>query len=54
MHTKPLRGTAARFVLQQDVRRGQQILFAAQVTLVALRETGQPARLPKALRQLLA
>ncbi|HBR62861.1 MAG TPA: thioesterase, partial [Rhodobacteraceae bacterium] len=35
-------------------RRGQQILFAAQVTLVALRETGQPARLPKALRQLLA
>ena len=54
VHTMPLRGTAARFVLQQDVRRGQQILFAAQVTLVALRETGQPARLPKALRQLLA
>ena len=54
VHTKSLRGTAARFVLQQDVRRGQQILFTAQVTLVALRETGQPARLPKALRQLLA
>ena len=53
VHTKPLYGTAARFVLQQDVCRGEQVLFTAQVTLVALRETGQPARLPKVLRQLL-
>ena len=53
VHTKPLLGTAARFVLQQDVCRQRQVLFAAQVTLVALRETGQPARLPDALRQLL-
>jgi acyl-CoA thioester hydrolase len=53
VHTKPLYGTAARFVLQQDVCRGEHVLFTAQVTLVALRETGQPARLPKALRQLL-
>jgi acyl-CoA thioester hydrolase len=51
--TKPLLGSAARFVLQQDVRRGEQVLFAAQVTLVALRKTGQPARLPDELRQLL-
>ena len=54
VHTKPLLGTAARFVLHQDVCRQRQVLFAAQVTLVALRETGQPARLPDALRQLLA
>jgi len=42
--------TAARIVLKQDVLRSNERLFAAQVTLVALTDTGRPARLPADLR----
>ncbi|TCS59650.1 tol-pal system-associated acyl-CoA thioesterase [Primorskyibacter sedentarius] len=45
--------TGARIVLKQDVLRGGTVLFSAIVTLVALNETGQPARLPANIRRIL-
>jgi acyl-CoA thioester hydrolase len=42
--------TGARLVLEQTVARDGTPLFRATVTLVALTETGAPARLPAALR----
>ena len=42
--------TGARIVLRQAVLRDGQTLFSALVTLVALTETGQPARLPANIR----
>ncbi len=43
----------ARIVLEQDVLRAGERLFAAGVTLVALGETGRPARLPADIRRAL-
>ncbi|WP_300516214.1 tol-pal system-associated acyl-CoA thioesterase [Aliiroseovarius sp.] len=43
--------TGARLVLDQVVRRGDEVLFEAVVTIVCLTVTGQPARLPALLRQ---
>lgn len=48
--TETLSVTAARMVLHQDVRRGEEVLFSAVVTLVALGIGGKPARLPAQLR----
>jgi acyl-CoA thioester hydrolase len=45
--------TGVRIGMQQDVWRGEERLFAAQVVLVCLTDGGQPARLPAALRQAL-
>lgn len=42
--------TGARIVLRQDVLRDGAVLFSALVTLVALNEAGQPARLPANIR----
>ena len=38
--------TPARIVLRQEVLRGAEVLFAAEVTLVALSAAGAPVRLP--------
>lgn len=46
--------TAARIVLDQLVMRGEDTLFTSVVTLVALTESGVPARLPAEIRQLMA
>jgi acyl-CoA thioester hydrolase len=43
--------TGARIVLRQQVVRDGDLLFDAIVTLVALTDTGRPARLPAELRQ---
>ncbi len=43
--------TGARVVLSQDVLRGEQVLFSSTVTLVALTDTGRPARLPGEVRE---
>lgn len=45
--------TGARIVLSQEVKRGEELLFSAQVTVVALSDTGHPARLPANIRLLL-
>ena len=43
--------TAARIVLDQAVLRGDDRLFQAVVTLVALTDAGRPARIPAEIRQ---
>lgn len=44
----------ARLVLAQDIRRGEERLFASAVTVVALAASGAPVRLPGVLREALA
>ncbi|MEL6205758.1 MAG: tol-pal system-associated acyl-CoA thioesterase [Pseudomonadota bacterium] len=44
----------ARFVMAQEVRRDDALLFRARVTIVAITLEGKPARLPAALRERLA
>ncbi|WP_134678455.1 tol-pal system-associated acyl-CoA thioesterase [Paracoccus ravus] len=38
---------AARIIMCQKLRRGDQLLFSAVVTLVCITEAGRPVRLPK-------
>lgn len=45
--------TGARIVMRQEVIRAGETLFSALVTLVAITEAGQPARLPANIRLLL-
>ena len=42
--------TGARLVVRQVVRRADQVLFDALVTIVAIGAAGKPARLPAAIR----
>ncbi|MCK8484740.1 tol-pal system-associated acyl-CoA thioesterase [Aliiroseovarius sp. S2029] len=44
--------TGARLVMEQVVKRGQERLFEAIVTVVCVSDTGQPARLPANIRRL--
>ncbi|MCK0142354.1 tol-pal system-associated acyl-CoA thioesterase [Aliiroseovarius sp. F20344] len=44
--------SGARLVMEQVVKRGQQPLFQAVVTIVCVSETGAPARLPANIRRL--
>ena len=53
VETSPILVTGARIVLQQDVKREEEVLFSSQVTLVALSDSGQPVRLPHNLRLML-
>ncbi len=48
--TAPVSAGGARIVLDQAVLRGEETLFAARVTLVALTDRGTPARLPADIR----
>ncbi|MGZ3215737.1 tol-pal system-associated acyl-CoA thioesterase [Paracoccus sp. T5] len=43
----------ARIGVDQQVRRGEQLLFAARVTIACLDGRGRPARLPAALKEAL-
>ncbi|MGC9419941.1 MAG: tol-pal system-associated acyl-CoA thioesterase [Rhodovulum sp.] len=51
VETEVAQVTPARLVLDQRVMRGETVLFTARVTIVALGETGRPARLPAEFRQ---
>lgn len=51
VETTLVKSTGARLVLSQNVLRGGSILFASEVTLVALSESGAPARLPADVRR---
>ena len=53
VETEPRGATAARLVLAQKVLRAGEVLFEAEVTLVALTEAGRPARLPADVRRAL-
>ena len=45
--------TGARLVMDQMVRRGADLLFMAQITIVCINQAGQPARLPANIRRML-
>ena len=53
VETDVIETTAARVVLSQRVLREVAVLFASRVTIVALTETGRPARLPAEFRRVL-
>ncbi|WP_106608237.1 tol-pal system-associated acyl-CoA thioesterase [Shimia abyssi] len=44
--------TAARLIMEQRVKRGEDVLFHAMVTVVCMNEAGQPVRLPGEVRKL--
>ena len=54
VETTPEAVSAARITLCQEVKRGETSLFFSLVTLVALSDSGRPARLPADLRRILA
>ncbi|MEO9825504.1 MAG: tol-pal system-associated acyl-CoA thioesterase [Paracoccaceae bacterium] len=54
VQTRLIKETGARIVLGQDVIRGDDVLFASSVTLIALSRDGTPARLPADVRQSLS
>lgn len=43
--------TGARMILRQTVQRGDDVLFSALVTIVAINNAGAPVRLPAAFRR---
>ncbi|TNC68828.1 tol-pal system-associated acyl-CoA thioesterase [Rubellimicrobium roseum] len=51
VRTEVEEASGARMVLAQEVRRGEERVFAARVTLVALGADGRPRRIPSRLRE---
>ena len=51
VRTELMKETGARMILRQTVRREDETLFEAEVTLVALSAQGKPARLPADVRR---
>ena len=45
--------TGVRLTMDQRVKRGEELLFQAVVTLVCMNEAGQPVRLPANIRQMI-
>ncbi len=43
--------TGARMIMEQWVKRGDEVLFEALVTVVCMTEGGAPVRLPSVVRQ---
>ena len=50
VHTSHRAASPVRWVFDQEVRRGEQVLFRAEVTAVCMTLDGRPTRLPAALR----
>ena len=44
-------GSGVRLIVQQDVKRGKEMLFSARVTIICMTPEGAVARLPAAIRQ---
>lgn len=53
VETEPTVITGARLVMHQKVKRGEEVLFVADVTVAAVSSSGQPVRLPPEVRRLL-
>ena len=53
VETDVLQVTGARLVMDQWVKRGEEAIFHAVVTVVVVSDTGQVARMPANIRQLL-
>lgn len=54
VETRPGKLTGARAVVHQTIRRGDDILVTAEVTVVVLNGSGQLARMPAALSRRIA
>ncbi|WGH79368.1 tol-pal system-associated acyl-CoA thioesterase [Jannaschia ovalis] len=52
VETRLVSRTAARFVMAQRVLRGEETLFAAEVTIVSMSLDGRPCRLPRAVAEM--
>jgi acyl-CoA thioester hydrolase len=52
VETEVMSVTGVRLVMDQQVKRGEEILFRAVVTVVCIGEGGQPVRLPTEVRQM--
>ncbi|MFT6073346.1 MAG: acyl-CoA thioester hydrolase [Yoonia sp.] len=44
-------GSGVRLVVRQDVKRGEEVLFSALVTIICMTANGAVARLPAVIRQ---
>jgi len=53
VETTVLQVTGARLVMEQQVKRGSEVIFHAVVTVVVVLDSGQVARMPANIRQLL-
>ncbi len=53
VETEVIQVTGARLVMDQVVRRGEDRLFHAIVTVVMITDTGHPARMPANIRHML-
>jgi len=53
VYTSTLSVSGARLVVDQKVMRGDDLVFAAEVTIVCINDTGQPTRLPANIRLML-
>jgi acyl-CoA thioester hydrolase len=52
--TEPGEMTGARGMLRQSVRRGDETLVTAEVTVALINASGQPRRWPEAIREMLS
>lgn len=53
VHTDLAALRGASFVMEQEVRRGEQTLFTARVEVVVMSVAGRPSRLPADIRTLM-
>ncbi len=53
VETEIIKVTAARLVMEQSVKKSDDVLFQAKVTIACVNEAGRPVRLPKQLFKLL-
>ncbi|MDX1780953.1 MAG: tol-pal system-associated acyl-CoA thioesterase [Thalassovita sp.] len=51
VETETVQLTGVRWILEQKVKRDEDVLFQAVVTVVMMTETGHPARMPAHIRQ---
>ncbi|WP_323785639.1 tol-pal system-associated acyl-CoA thioesterase [Thalassovita sp.] len=52
VETETVQLTGVRWILEQRVKRGEEVLFHAIVTVVMMTETGHPSRMPANIRQI--
>lgn len=49
IRTQTEKAGGAKMILQQEIRRGEQVLIAAKVVIAVVNRTGRPRRLPEGL-----
>lgn len=52
--TRLIRATVARIIVAQQVRRGDAVLFRAEVSVACVAENGRPTRIPAAVSHALS